>query len=173
VGDDLGVGRGEEDTPLRFELGPQQLRVDDVAVVAESDLAVGAVHDEGLGVFDLAGAGGGVARVAGGGEALQMQKVFLLEDLRDKAHVLVVVYGESVGCGDACALLAPVLERVETKKGDSSDVFCWGVNPENAAGLVKAVQSPSPPQMLELVGRTQILTFTAISGQTVRQLTNT
>ena len=66
---------------LGFELGAQQVGVDDVAVVAQGDRAVGAFDEEGLGVFDAAGAGGGVARVADGGEALEMQKVFLLEDL--------------------------------------------------------------------------------------------
>ena len=53
-----------------------------------ASVAVGAVDEEGLGVLDAAGAGGGVAGVADGGEAPQMQKVFLLEDLRDETHVL-------------------------------------------------------------------------------------
>ena len=106
--------------------------------------AVGAVDEEGLGVLDAAGAGGGVAGVADGGEALEMQKVFLLEDLRDEAHVLVDDDALAVGCGDACALLTSMLQSIETEEGDSGDVFSRGIHPEDAAGLVEALQKALP-----------------------------
>ena len=64
-----------------FELGAQEIGVDDVAVMAEGDGAVRAFDQKRLSVFDSAGAGGGVARVARSREAPEIQKVFLLEDL--------------------------------------------------------------------------------------------
>ena len=64
-------------TPSRFS------GVDDVAVVAERQLPVRAADPERLGVIEVAGAGGRVARVADGELARQVAQVIFIEDLRD------------------------------------------------------------------------------------------
>ena len=69
-----------------------------------------------------------------------MQKVFLLEDLRDETHVFAYVYRVSVSCGDACALLTSMLKSIKTKEGHPGDVFCRSVNSKDAAGFVEALQ---------------------------------
>jgi hypothetical protein len=78
------------------------------------------------------------------GKALKMQKVFLLEDLRHKAHVLADLYSRTVSCGYACAFLASMLQSIESEKGDTSDIFVGGVDPKNAACLVEALQTALP-----------------------------
>src|SRR5438067_25554 len=106
--------------------------------------AVGTIDEERLGVLDPARPGGGVACVPGGCEALKMREVFLLEDLRYKAHILASEDFVAVGCGDACALLTPMLEGIEAKKSNPCDIFAWGINPKDAAGFVEALQKQSP-----------------------------
>jgi hypothetical protein len=41
----------------------------------------------------------------------------------------------AVGCSYACALLSPVLERIESEEGDPGDVLPGSVDSEDAAGL--------------------------------------
>ena len=64
--DDFGVAARLEDRAVADELVAQLARVDEVAVVGDGDLAVGAVDQERLRVLELALAGGRVARVADG-----------------------------------------------------------------------------------------------------------
>jgi hypothetical protein len=73
-----------------------------------------------------------------------MRKVFLLEDLRDETHVLVDFDAITIGGGDACALLTSMLKRIESKKGDPGDIFAGGIDPEDAARFVEALQKGSP-----------------------------
>ena len=72
VEDDLAVDRGLEDGALGFQFVAQEVGVDQVAVVADGDLAARAIDDDGLGVFERAGAGGGIADVADGARAGQL-----------------------------------------------------------------------------------------------------
>ena len=69
-----------------------------------------------------------------------MQKVFLLEDLRDETHVFAYVYGVAISCGDACALLPSMLQSIETKESYPGDVLRRSVYSKNAAGFVEALQ---------------------------------
>ena len=73
-----------------------------------------------------------------------MQKVFLLEDLRDQTHVFAYVDSVSVSCGDACALLTPMLQSIKTKKSYPGDVFCRSMHSKDAAGFVQALQGQDP-----------------------------
>ena len=139
LGGDLGVGGAGELVALVFEVVAQELGVDDVAVVAQRERAVGAVDADGLGVLLAAGAGGGVAGVADGDVAGEVAEVVLLEDLRDEAHAAVHVDAEAVGGGDAGALLAAVLEGVEAVEGDAGDVFVRRVDAEDAALLSQCI----------------------------------
>jgi hypothetical protein len=112
AGHDLGVGGGGELVALIFEVGAEHVGVDEVAVVAEGDLAVRAVDAEGLGVLYAAGAGGGVAVVTDGDVAAEVTEVFFVEDLGDEAHAELGMEVVAVGCDDTGALLASVLERI-------------------------------------------------------------
>ena len=94
-----------------------------------------------------------------------MQKVFLLEDLCDETHVFAYVYSVSVSSRDACALLTPMLQGIETKKSYPGDVFCRSVDSKNAAGFVQALQGHDP-RWTTRSRRTEILPFTAARGQT-------
>jgi hypothetical protein len=139
VGEDAGhhlrVGGSGELVPLFLQVGAEEISIDKITVVGEGKLAVGALHAEGLGILDAAGAGGGVAVVAYRDVAGEMTKVFLIEDLGDETHSEVEVDAVSVGCGYACALLPSVLERIESIEGDPGDVFAGSIDPEDAAIL--------------------------------------
>ncbi len=58
-----------EDRALAHEVVLQLLRVDEIAVVRDGDLAVRAVDQDRLGVGEAALSGGGIARVTDGGVA--------------------------------------------------------------------------------------------------------
>ena len=135
AGHDLGVGRRRELVALLLQVGAQRLGVDEVAVVAERDLAVGAGDAERLGVLQAAGAGRRVAGVADGDVAAEVAEVLFVEDLGDEAHAEVAVELMTVGCDDSRALLASMLERVQAVEGHSCRVFVGGVDAEDAAVL--------------------------------------
>ena len=118
---------------LLAQLGVQLDGVDEVAVVAERQLAaVGAVH--GLGVVPAVGARRRVAHVADGDVAAQRAQLLLVEDLVDEPELAqghdVPVH---VGGGDAGRFLTTVLEGVEREVGQSRDVVAGGVDPEHSA----------------------------------------
>src|SRR4051812_28741063 len=94
-----------------------------------------------------------------------MQKVFLLEDLRDKTHVFAYVYRVSVSCRDACALLTPMLKSIKTKESSPGDVFRRSVNSKDATGFVEALQRRYP-RRTKRSRRTDILPSTEGHGQT-------
>jgi hypothetical protein len=96
--------------------------------VGDGDLAARAVHGEGLGVFELRRAGGGIAGVADGHVADEMVEDFAVENLRDEAHAAVGAEIFAVAGDDAGAFLAAMLEGVEAVVCQFSRV---GV-PENA-----------------------------------------
>ncbi len=66
VDDDFGVAGGLEDGALLLQLGANFQGIDDVAVMRQSDLALVALHHDGLGVEQRRIAGSGIARVADG-----------------------------------------------------------------------------------------------------------
>ena len=73
--------------PCAHELVAQLAGVDQVAVVADGELAVRAVDEQRLRVLDAARAGGRVADVADGDVADRARRAFgLVEDVGDLAH---------------------------------------------------------------------------------------
>jgi hypothetical protein len=108
--------------------------------------------------------------VAGCRKSLEMQKVFLLEDLRYESHVLADFDASSVSGGYACTLLASMLECIESEKGNARNIFIRGINPKDAAGLVEALQTALFPEWLATPSpagtRTRILYIWVGSGQT-------
>ncbi len=118
VEDDLGVrGRGEHRS-LGFQLSPEGHGVQQVAVVGDGDRAMAGPHQEGLGILELAAAGGGVADVANGQRAGEAAEAGLGEDVRDQPHGLLDVDGRPVGGRDPGRLLPSVLKGMEPQVGD-------------------------------------------------------
>ena len=118
VQDDFGVAAGLKDRAVAHELVAQLEGVDEVAVVAHGDLAVRAVDEEWLRVLELALARGRVACVPDRdvtGKRLQRLFVERLGDLPHRARDAKLL---AVGGGNAGALLAAMLERVEAKVGE-------------------------------------------------------
>ena len=66
-------------------------------------------------------------------------EVALVEDLRDQAHVLVDEDPAAVADRDAGRLLAAVLEGVEAEVGELGDLLAGRPDPEDAAGVLRAL----------------------------------
>ena len=115
--DDLAVHRGLEDGTAGLELLAQLGGVGQVAVVADGDAPLGAVHGQGLGIDDVRRTGGRIAGVADGRVAHEPVQHIAGEDLRHQAHAPVDVEGLAVGRDDARALLSAMLEGVEAVVG--------------------------------------------------------
>src|SRR5690606_38709993 len=72
LNDNLGVGGGLEDMAKLFVLAAKQAGVDQVAVVGDGDGAEAILAQQGLGIAELAAAGGGIADMADGCMARQL-----------------------------------------------------------------------------------------------------
>ena len=118
VQDDFGVAAGLKNRSVADELVAQLERVDEVAVVADGDLAVGAVDEERLRVLELALARGRVARVPDRDVPRKRLKRVLVERFGDLAHRPRDPELLAVGGGNAGALLPAVLKRVKAKVGE-------------------------------------------------------
>ena len=114
----LGVAGRPEDGSLADEFVAQLLRVDEVAVVADGDLAVRAVDQEGLRVLELALSGGRVADVPDRRRPEQPGEGPLVERVRDVAHLARGAEPLAVARDDAGALLPAVLEGVQPEIGE-------------------------------------------------------
>ncbi len=101
--------------PLADQLVAQLAGVHQVAVVPDRDLPVGAIDQKRLRVLELALAGGRVAGVADGEVAGQRTERLLAECVGDLAHRARDAQLVAVGRGNAGALLAPVLQRVQAE----------------------------------------------------------
>ena len=118
VQDDLGVAAGLKDGSIAHELVAELEGVDEVAVVAHGDLAVRAVDEEGLRVLEFAFARGRVACVPDRDvTGKRLQRLFV-ERFRNLPHRSRDAKLLAVGGGNAGALLAAMLERVEAKVGE-------------------------------------------------------
>ena len=142
VADDLAVRGAGEYGAVELQLGAQLAGVGEVAVVRQGHAALDVADDYGLGVLAGASAGGAVAAVADGHLAGgQLAHDVLGEHLVDQADVLVAGDDAVVVDGDAAALLAAVLQRVERAVGHGHDVLARaGNDAEHAALLVQLVK---------------------------------
>ena len=145
VQDDLAVHGGLENGAASFEFVAQAGGIGEVAVVGDGDLAAGAIHSEGLGVFELGGAGGGIAGVADGHVAHEIVQNFAVKNLRNEAHAAMGAELAAVAGDDAGAFLAAVLKGIEavisefggigmTKNAKDTTVM-FGINLHRAYGL--------------------------------------
>jgi hypothetical protein len=69
----------------------------------------------------------------------------LIKGLGDEAHILVHPEAPPIAGCDAGALLAPMLERVETEVGEIRDFFTRTVNAEEAAFLLHPIVCQPAP----------------------------
>src|SRR5580704_6973274 len=134
----FGVARGLEDGPLTLEIAPQLSRVCDIAVVCYRDLSFVAVHQERLRVEQHRVAGGGVAGVADSEIARETGDAFGSEDIRDVTHGFEAADLAAVAGGDARALLAAVLQRIQAEIRQVRR-FGMAVNSKHATLLVEFV----------------------------------
>jgi hypothetical protein len=86
--------------------------------------------------------------VADGHLALQEGEVFFIEHLGDKAHARADGEFAVVGCGDAGALLATVLESVEPIERKPCDIFAGSVDTEDATGFTGTIVERSQAGVL-------------------------
>ena len=117
VDDDLGVHGRLEDRPFVLEVLADVDGVDEVAVVGHGDRPEAGLDDERLGVLDLARPRGRVPVVADGVVAGELAQHVAVEDVRDQPHRPVREQVATVRGDDAGALLAAVLQRVQTEVG--------------------------------------------------------
>ena len=115
VHDDFGVAGGLEDRSGLLQLRANFEGVDDVAVVRQGDLALVALHHDGLRVQQRRVAGGGVARVTDGKRAGKASQDVGVEDVGDQAHRLVQLQLLAVGRGDARRFLPAMLQGVQAQ----------------------------------------------------------
>ena len=115
---DFGVAGGLKDGALLLKLGANFERIGEIAVVRQRDLALVALHHDGLRIEQRRIAGGGVARVADGERAGNAGQHVGGEDVGDQAHGLVQLQLLAVGGGDARRFLAAMLQRVQAEVGE-------------------------------------------------------
>ena len=111
---DFAVAGRLKNRALFLQFGPQPRCVGQIAVVADGDLAAGAVDDQRLGVLDVGAARGGVADVADGQMPGQRAENVFVEHLSDQPHTPVGTQVHAIRRGDAGAFLPAVLERVQS-----------------------------------------------------------
>src|SRR6202171_5700919 len=138
VDDHLGVARALEERAALFQITPQLLGIDQVAVVRDGDLTGGGARHHRLRVGEDGLPRRRVAGVADGRRAGQAGDGSLVEDVGDQAHGLVQVDGLAVPAGDAGRLLPAVLQRVDAEIAQVRRLGV-GVDAENAALVVKLI----------------------------------
>jgi hypothetical protein len=139
VDDHFCVGRGLENRTGPNERVAQFAGIDQVAVVPDRQLPVGAVDHDRLGIGEPALAGRRVAHVAHREMSRQLGQRVVVEDIIDIAHRLRHADGRAVGCGNAGAFLSAVLQRIEPEVGEIGRLW-MADDPEDAALIVKFVQ---------------------------------
>src|ERR1039457_3444327 len=100
-----------------LEAAAQLDGVGQIAVVAESELALVEINRDGLRVDQRGVAGRGIARVADGGRARQALDHLGRENFLHVAEAAVQMQIDSVGGGDARRFLPAMLQRVEAEVG--------------------------------------------------------
>lgn len=127
VGDDLCVDRRVEDCTREFELIAQDIGVAEVAVVCERQLALLVIDGERLTVAAARRSRRAVAHMTDGHRALgEAREDFARKDVVDESEILVRGKDAVVVHGDAAALLAAVLQRVESVIRHRGDVCRLG-----------------------------------------------
>ena len=152
--DDLRVVGRLELLAFGFKLRPQAMRVHQVAVVRDGDVAMLGRAGNRLHIAQGGRACGGVAGVPDGNIALQALQHRLRKHARDQSEVFVGADARAVRDGDARAFLPAMLQSVQSEERQARDVGARGVDAEDAAGLARPVQFvvPHPLPHARVVG---------------------
>ncbi len=136
----LTIDGGLENGALGLEFVAKDVRVDQVAIVADGDLPARAIHHDGLRVLERARASGGIAHVADRARAGKFGQLGVVEDLRDQSHaVMALEFALVVAVDDnARTFLATVLQGVKPEEGYFRRVRMT-VNGEHTAFILRAV----------------------------------
>ena len=110
---DFRVAARLEDGAPPDEVVAQLARVDEIAVVANRDLPMRTVDEDGLSVRELALAGRRVAHVADCRRSGQLGQRFAVEGIGDVAHRARHTHLLGVGRRNPRAFLSAVLQRVQ------------------------------------------------------------
>jgi hypothetical protein len=132
---DLGVAGGLKDGALPLETAADLHRVDQIAVVNDGQRPHGGLDDNRLGIEQRARAGGRIAGVTYGPLAVEPSESATTEDIGHMAHSPVNVDPLPIPGDDTGALLAAVLEGVETQIGEVGRVFV-AIDAKDAAHVV-------------------------------------
>src|SRR5205807_3773308 len=118
------VGGRLKNRTFALELVPQNICVNQIAIVGDRHLAADAIDHERLRVFDRAGAGGGIAGVPDRATSLELFHFRLTEHLRDKSYVFVNQErsARAVAGHNSSALLPAMLEGEKTVVGQDGRV---------------------------------------------------
>ena len=135
------------------QLGAQFRGIDEIAVVAQGNLAVRAFDQERLGIDDPAVAGCRVTDMTDRGPSDQAGQYSFGKDVADVTHGPRVAQAAIVGDRDASALLPAVLLRVQAQVGNVGRVLV-AVNPKDAARIFEFVHGETAwCRMLEILGQ--------------------
>ena len=132
------------------QLGAQFRGIDEIAVVAQGNLAVRAFDQERLGIDDPAVAGCRVMDMTNRGPSDQAGQYSFVKDVADVTHGPREAQAAIVGDRDASALLPAVLLRVQAQVGNVGRVLV-AVNPKDAARIFEFVHGETAwCRMLEI-----------------------
>ena len=165
VGDDFGVCGGREVMALLLKLLAQLSGIDDITIMSQGKFACWALDYDRLGVTGATGAGGGISVMSDGDLATELTQYSFIEGLGDQAHLGVSVNTLPIGGGDARALLATVLEGIETKEGEPGHILARGVDPKKGTAFLHAsFCCPLNIYYIPLPEAGSILKYTKCSG---------
>ena len=140
--DHLGVAVGLENRTGSHQPLARLVGVDDVAVVADADLAVDTVDQDGLRVGQPAFTGRRISRMADGDMSGQRGQCGFVEDVVDVAHLLGDAHPDTVCRGNARAFLSAMLQRVEAQVGHLRR-FEVAIDAEDTTFVAKLVEHRS------------------------------
>ncbi len=115
--DHLGVAVGLENRSLLIQLRPDFRCVGDVAVMRQRDLALVAVHHDGLRVEQRRISGCRISRMSDGQRARHFRQRFGGKDIGDQPHRLMQAKHLAVRRHNARRLLPTMLQRVQAQVG--------------------------------------------------------
>ena len=141
IGNHLGVGGGVENGAFLLQLGAEGIGVGQVAVMSQSHAAFVVVDHQGLDVYHVAAAGGGVAHMADHHVAAsQGLQLLLAEHLVYQTHTPAVPEQPVIVHHDAGALLSPVLQSKQPIVSHGSHIHGhWGINAKDTTLFVNVV----------------------------------
>jgi len=140
----LRIGGGVELYARLLQGVPQDVSIDEIAVVGHRHRAIRALYNYGLGIIRQRGARGGITGVANGDMPRQVTQILLIEHLGHQAHARTHVDTDTISSGDASGLLPAMLEGIDAIEGKTDYIFSRSINPKDAALLLPLAAHHAP-----------------------------